>query len=188
MSPAQPLSAADLRAALAPPMPPAETAETYEREALLLELTIDLATVLQFAGSLFMALRMSTSIPVDALAANAVRVHDDVRWLSAFLHEINRVTMPIAQGRYRQARAEAVMQSRWVAALSGWRDDGVPASHPWMPESLVVQAMQRRWAGTFNPPLPDAIDAFARLAQTCAGLQDSYPTRTCHGSERRSER
>jgi hypothetical protein len=150
----------------------------YAREALLLDLSIDLATLLQFAGSVFAALRAANHHDAPVLGGQALQFRLDLHWLTEFLHDVQRVTTPLAQGQYERAAHAAGLLARHLAVLCGLADDGTPADHPWVPERLEVQAMLRRWGRTFSPALPETVDVLRHVAQTCTGLAASYAARS----------
>lgn len=144
------------------------------REVLLLELSIDLSKLLQFAGSLFRAIRMNSNHAHHRIKDNPAHVHSDVSWMAELLHEVQFLTDPIARGEYGRAGRAAASLSHGLATLTGLREDGLPLGHPWAPERMEVQGMLRRWGREFEPALPESVDALERLAQICFALEATY--------------
>lgn len=147
------------------------------REVLLVELSIDLSKLLQFAGSLFRVIRVIRMISNHAhhtIKDNPAHLNSDVSWMAELLHEVQFLTDPIARGEYGRAGRAAASLSHGLATLTGLREDGLPLGHPWAPERMEIQGLLRRWGREFEPALPETVDALERLAQTCFALEATY--------------
>jgi len=145
------------------------------REVLLLELSIELGTLLQFSASAFRAIRTSlledpASVPKQGLVITL----KDVLLLSELLHEVHLVAAPIAQGRYADAAAAATSIAQGVSEVAGLNGIEPLLDQPYGYEQRQVQAMLRRRGHVLSPSMPEGIEAFIRLAKTCKQLEETY--------------
>lgn len=146
---------------------------TEAREVLLLELSIDLGTLLQFSASVFRAIRTSLTDPSNLPKQGLVNTLKDVLLLSELLHEVDLMATPIAQARYGQAAAAATAISKRLSEMASLM----------APELLLdecnydqrqVLGMLARWGGTLSPSLPAAIESLTRLHDICMQLEETY--------------
>ena len=143
------------------------------REVLLLELSVDLGTLLQFSASVFRAIRTSLSDPLHLPKQGLVNTLKDVLLLSELLHEVHLVATPIAQGRYGCAAVAASSIAKGISEVAELMDEG-RLDQPSAYDQRQVRGMLRRWSQSLSPPLPEGIETLARLAETCNQLEMTY--------------
>ncbi len=144
---------------------------TEAREVLLLELSIDLGTLLQFSASVFRAIRTSLTDPSNLPKQGLVTTLKDVLILSELLHEVHLMATPIAQGRYACAAAAATSIARRIAEVAS--DPELPLDQCGYDQRQVL-GMLRRWGQTLSPSLQAGIETLTRLADTCMQLEKTY--------------
>jgi hypothetical protein len=147
------------------------TLENRPREALLLELSIDLANHPQFAGSLFRAIRMNRNCSHHVVQANGANRHTDISWMAELLHEVQYLSDPIARGEHGRASRAVASLAHGIATLAGLRVDGLPVSNPWALERAEARGVLRTWGREFDPALPRAS---ARLSASRSYLESNY--------------
>ena len=143
------------------------------REVLLLELSIDLGTLLQLSASVFRAIRTSLSDPSHLPNQGLVNTLKDLLLLSELLHEVHQVATPIAQGRYGFAAVAALSIAQGISEVADLMDEE-RRDQPCGYDQRQVRGMLRRWGQSLSPSLPEGIETLARLAETCKQLEETY--------------